>query len=85
MQKKSTYIWEFFAITEAIAKFRHYLLDNTFIICTDQQSLKALTDQNLHRTEQHKWLKKLLGYNFQIQYKPGHDNVTADALSRCFF
>ena len=45
MQKKFTYIREFFTITEAIVKFRHYLLGNTVIIHTDQQSLKALMDQ----------------------------------------
>lgn len=41
-------------------------------------------EQNLHMLEQHKWLHKLLGYDFEIQYKLGAENVLADALSRCF-
>jgi len=84
MQRQSAYTREFFAITQAIAKFRHYLLGKKFIIRIDQQSLKSLLDQNLHTPEQHKWAHKLLGYDFEIQYKPGRENVPADALSRCF-
>jgi len=71
IQKQSTYTCELYALTEAIAKFRHYLMGKKFILKTDQQSLKALTDQTLHTPEQQKWLPKLLGYNFDIQYKPG--------------
>ncbi|XP_057746886.1 uncharacterized protein LOC130966135 [Arachis stenosperma] len=85
LQKQSAYVREFYAITEAVAKFRHYLLGKKFIIRTDQQSLKALVDQTLHTPEQQKWLHKLLGYDYEIQYKPGQENAVADALSRCFF
>ena len=35
MQKQSAYIREFYAITQALAKFWHYLLDHKFIIITD--------------------------------------------------
>ena len=32
--------------------------------------------------EHHKWLLKLLGYNFDIQYKLGKENIAAEALFR---
>ncbi|XP_016200307.1 uncharacterized protein LOC107641325 [Arachis ipaensis] len=35
-QHKSAYAREFYAVTEAVAKFRHYLLGKKFIIRTDQ-------------------------------------------------
>jgi hypothetical protein len=52
MQKQSAYTRELLAITEALAKFRHYLLGNKFIIRTDQRSLKSLMDQSLQTPEQ---------------------------------
>ena len=84
MQKQSAYAREFFAITKAIAKFRHYLLGHKFVIKTDQKSLKSLTDQVVHTPEQQNWLHTLIGYDFTIEYKSGKENVAADSLSRSF-
>jgi len=84
MQKQSAYTREFYAITESLAKFRHYLLGHKFIIKTDQKSLKELLDQTLQTPEQQQWLPKFLGYDFTIQYFPGKENIPADALSRSF-
>ena len=78
--KQSAYSRELYAITQAISKFRHYLLGT---LKTDQKSLKELLDQSLHTLEQQQWLPKFLGFDFTIQYKLGKENVVADALSRC--
>ncbi|KAJ0940339.1 putative nucleotidyltransferase, Ribonuclease H [Helianthus annuus] len=82
MQQASTYHREMYAITQAIAKWRQYLLGHKFTIITDQQSLKRLQDQVIQTPEQQKWLGKLLGFDFDIMYRPGSQNSAADALSR---
>lgn len=85
MQKQSAYVRELYVVTEALAKFRHYLLGHKFVIKTDQKSLKALTEQTIQTPEQLEWLHKFLGYDFSIEYKLGKENIPADALSRSFF
>jgi hypothetical protein len=52
------------------------------VIKTDQKSLKSLLDQSLQTPEQQAWLHKFIGFDFQIEYKPGKENVADDALSR---
>ena len=82
MQQSSAYSREVFAITQAVKRWRQYLLGRHFIIKTDHQSLKGLIEQTIQTPEQQKWLTKLLGYDFTITYRPGRDNKVADALSR---
>ena len=64
MQQASTYHREMFAITQAVSKWRQYLLGRQFTILTDQQSLRNLTTQQT--PEHQKWLTKLVGYDFRI-------------------
>lgn len=52
------------------------------MIKTDHQSLKYLLEQKIGTLTQHKWITKLLGYNFKIQFKQGVTNKVADSLSR---
>lgn len=68
-QKASTYAKELWAITEAVRKWRHYLLGGTFVIRTDHHSLKNLLEQTIQTPEQQYFLTKLLGYSFKIVYR----------------
>lgn len=88
MQGASTYYGQIFAIKQAVSKWRQYLLGRRFTIYTDQQSLKNLTNQTIQTPEQQKWLSKLVGFDFQIIYRPGKLNQAAmlsHELVRLFF
>jgi len=78
----STYEKELFALLTAIQKWRPYLLGQSFVVRIDQQSLKFLLEQKVGTHFQQKWLTKLLGYDFIVEYKKGVYNWVADALSR---
>lgn len=78
----STYEKELYTLVCAVQKWRPYLVGQTFIIKTNQQSLKFLLEQRIGTLAQQKWLTKLLGYDFSIEYKRGKENRVADALSR---
>jgi hypothetical protein len=78
----STYVRELCAITSAVKKWRTYLLGRKFTIHTDQRSLRELMTQVIQTPEQQFYLAKLLGYCYEIVYKPGTHNRVADALSR---
>ena len=72
------------ALASAVKKWRSYLLGRPFVVKTDHQSLKFLLEQRIATPSQQKWLAKLLGYAFVVEYKKGCDNTVADALSRTF-
>lgn len=82
LSSSSTYVRELYALTKAVKKWCQYLLGNKFRIYTDHKSLKSLMTQSIQTSEQQKWLTKLMGYQYDICYKPGKENVVADALSR---
>jgi hypothetical protein len=79
---KSVYEKELMALVLCIQHWRHYLLGSEFIVYTDHKSLKYFLQQKISSTDQQCWLAKLLGYQFEVKYKPGLENKAADALSR---
>ncbi|KAL8092142.1 hypothetical protein AgCh_034436 [Apium graveolens] len=64
--------------------FRDYIDKFTlrFTIRTDQEALKHLISQKITTLIQQKWLTKLLGFDYVIEYKGGRDNIVVDPLSR---
>lgn len=57
-------------------------MGSRLIIQTDHQPLRNLLSQTVHTPEQQCWIIKLIGFDFEVQYKSGRDNGPADALSR---
>ena len=66
----------------AVKRWKPYLLGKPIIIKIDHYSLKFLLDQKIGTPAQQKWISKLLGYAFVVEYKKGQDNKVVDALSR---
>ncbi|KAF7801788.1 Retrotransposable element Tf2 [Senna tora] len=82
LSKASAYVRELYAITQAVMKWRHYLLGRKFTIKTDHKSLKELMHKVVQTPEQQFYLSKMLGFNFDLVYRTGRTNLVADALSR---
>jgi hypothetical protein len=79
---KSAYEKELMALVLAVQHWRPYLLGRGFVVYSDQKSLRHLLQQRITTADQQNWIAKLLGYHFEVVYKPGPDNKAADALSR---
>jgi hypothetical protein len=72
---KPIYEKEMMVILHALKKWH-------FKVKTYHDSLKYFLEQRLSSEEQQKWVTKILGYDFEIVYKKGKQNVVEDALSR---
>ncbi|KAE9323390.1 hypothetical protein PF008_g17374 [Phytophthora fragariae] len=67
----------------ALIKFRVYLLgEQTFAVYTDHASLRTAMKSSHLSQRMARWLSFFAEYNFVVHYKPGKNNILADALSR---
>ncbi|CAM8882542.1 unnamed protein product [Rhodiola kirilowii] len=82
LQSSSTYHRELYAAITAIQKWRQYLLGARFTLCTVRQPFRAILTQALHTPDQQRLIYKLMGFEFDVVYKPGAENRPANALSR---
>ncbi|KAE9008884.1 hypothetical protein PF011_g10520 [Phytophthora fragariae] len=74
---------ELLAMRYALIKFRVYLLgEQTFAVYTDHASLRAAMKSPHLSQRMARWLSFFTEYNFVVHYKPGKNNILADALSR---
>ncbi|XP_029104416.1 uncharacterized protein LOC114909432 [Scleropages formosus] len=78
-----THKLEFLALKWAITdKLHDYLYGAKFEVHTDNNPLTyVLTTAKLDAAG-HRWLAELATYDFSLKYRPGKQNVEADALSR---
>ncbi len=76
---------EFLALKWAVVdKFHDYLYGARFTVKTDNNPLTYILTTAKLNAAGHRWLAALSTYNFNVQYKPGKNNIDADALSRNF-
>eukprot|EP00253_Pinus_taeda_P017484 PITA_17484 len=79
---KAIYEKEMLAILHALKKWKPCLIGRHFKVKTDHDSLKYFLEQILSYEEKQKWVTKMLGYDFEIIYKKGKQNVVSNALSK---
>lgn len=72
------------AFVLAVQHWRPHLLGRKFGVYSNQKSLKHLLQQRITKVDQQNWIAKLLGYQFEVVYKPGTENKKGDSLSRMF-
>jgi hypothetical protein len=74
------------AIVEAVRKWRHYLAGRHFRLITDQQAVSFMFNCKINGKIKNdkilRWRIELSCHDFEIQYRPGKENLTADCLTR---
>ncbi|KAL4285207.1 hypothetical protein GQ457_16G013510 [Hibiscus cannabinus] len=81
-QALSVYEKEMLAVLMAVKKWSSYLIGRHFKIRTDHKSLRFLAENQAVTPSQQKWVMKMMGYDYEVCYKKGINNVVADGLSR---
>nr|GAT48782.1 gag-pol polyprotein [Mycena chlorophos] len=75
---------EMLAGVEAMLRHRDILQGCRFAWITDHKGLIHLVNQKNLSGRQARWIEKISGFDFEVKYVPGTENVLADALSRIY-
>jgi hypothetical protein len=84
--KYSTYDKEFYAVIQALNKWRHYLVPKEFVLYNDNHALQFVTRQEKLNQKHAKWVEYMHNFTFVSKHISGTANKFVDALSRkCLF
>ena len=77
------------AIVEACRKWHHFIAGRKFLLVTDQEAVSFLFNKNrLRSTAKNdkimRWRVELSCLDFDIKFRPGTDNPSADCISRAY-
>ncbi|CAG2212501.1 unnamed protein product [Mytilus edulis] len=76
------------AIIDAVRKWRHLLSGKHFTLVTDQEAVSYMFDSKKHGKVKNdkiiRWRTELSCYSYDIKYRPGQDNASADCFSRAY-
>ena len=77
---------ELLAIHDALKEWRHWLegASQPFVVLSDHKNLVYIQSAKRLSPRQSRWALFFTRFNFTISYKPGSENIRADALSRQF-
>lgn len=81
-RKYSSYDKEFYAVVQALKKWRHYLMSKEFILYSDNHALQFIMQQPKLSQRHAKWVEYLQSFHFVLKHITGQSNKVADALSR---
>jgi hypothetical protein len=80
--KYSTYDKEFYAVIQALKKWRHYLFPKEFVLYSDNHALQFVTQQEKLNQKYVKWVEFMQNFTFVIKHIFGTANKVVDALRR---
>ena len=72
---------EALAVVWAVKTFRSYVMGTRFKVVTDHNALKALVHKATLEGRLAQWADFLMGFDFEIIYRRGKENIVADTLS----
>jgi hypothetical protein len=75
----STYDKAFYAVIQALKKWRNYLVPKEFVLYRDNQALQFITKQEKMNQKHAKWVEFMQKFTFVINHISGNANKVVDA------
>jgi hypothetical protein len=80
--KYSIYDKEFYAVIQALKKWRHYFVPKEFVLYNDNHALQFMTQQGNLNQKHAKWVKFIQNFTFLNKHISRTANKVIDALNR---